>query len=98
MVPIGRRPIMRFRGTKRRATPLSPKAAPDSRGTAVADVSSARLSADRRDGSLASAAIILPLLIDIFRPRSLIDVGCGQGTWSKTATSLGPDDQVAHTC
>lgn len=49
---------------------------------------------DQRDGSLASAAIILPILIDIFRPRSLVDIGCGQGTWTRTAMQLGIDDQV----
>lgn len=49
---------------------------------------------DQRDGSLASAAIVLPLLIDIFQPRSLIDIGCGQGTWSKTAMDLGIEDQI----
>ena len=47
-----------------------------------------------RDGARASAAIILPLIADLFRPRSLIDIGCGQGTWSATALTLGIDDQV----
>jgi hypothetical protein len=49
---------------------------------------------DQRDGSLTSAAVILPLLVDIFQPRSLIDVGCGQGTWSRTAMELGIEDQI----
>ena len=60
----------------------------------MADVYSADFFDKQRDGSLGSAAIILPLLIEIFRPTSLIDVGCGQGTWSKTALALGIDDQV----
>jgi len=60
----------------------------------VANVYSAQFFDSQRDGSLASAAIILPLLIDIFRPRSLIDIGCGQGTWSKTALALGLEDQL----
>jgi hypothetical protein len=49
---------------------------------------------NQRDGSLASAKVVLPMLIDIFRPRSLIDIGCGQGTWSKTAITCGIGDQV----
>ena len=60
----------------------------------MANVYSTQFFDSQRDGSLASAAIILPLLVDIFRPRSLVDIGCGQGTWSKTAMSLGIDDQV----
>lgn len=60
----------------------------------MANVYSADFFDQQRDGSLGSAAIILPLLIDIFRPASLIDVGCGQGTWSKTALALGIDDQI----
>ena len=60
----------------------------------MANVYSTDFFAKQRDGSAGSAAIILPLLIDIFRPRSLLDVGCGQGTWLKTAIGLGIDDQI----
>ena len=34
-------------------------------------------------GSASSASIIVPLLIKIFTPESVIDVGCGVGTWLK---------------
>jgi SAM-dependent methyltransferase len=64
------------------------------RGTAVANAYTTRFFNHERDGSLASATIILPLLADIFRPRSLIDIGCGQGTWSRIALELGIEDQV----
>jgi 2-polyprenyl-3-methyl-5-hydroxy-6-metoxy-1,4-benzoquinol methylase len=60
----------------------------------VANAYTTQFFQDQRDGSLASAAIVLPLLIDIFQPRSLIDIGCGQGTWSKTAMDLGIEDQI----
>ncbi|HEX2537100.1 MAG TPA: class I SAM-dependent methyltransferase [Pseudolabrys sp.] len=66
----------------------------NARGTAVGNAYTAQFFNDQRDGSLASASIILPLLIDVFQPRSLIDIGCGQGTWSKTAMDLGIEDQV----
>lgn len=48
----------------------------------------------QRSGSLNSAEVILPLLIDVFQPSSMLDVGCGQGTWSKTAMNLGIRDQI----
>lgn len=63
-------------------------------GYVVANAYSADFFDKQRDGSLASAAVILPQLIDIFQPRSLVDIGCGQGTWSKTAAALGIDDTV----
>jgi SAM-dependent methyltransferase len=28
-----------------------------------------------------SAATVVPILIDVFRPRSVVDVGCGTGSW-----------------
>jgi SAM-dependent methyltransferase len=60
----------------------------------VADVYSAEFFANQRSGSLNSAAILLPLLIDLLEPRSLLDVGCGQGTWLKSALALGLKDQL----
>jgi ubiquinone/menaquinone biosynthesis C-methylase UbiE len=35
----------------------------------------------QRDGSRRSAVIAVPLLIDLFEPRSVLDVGCGTGVW-----------------
>ncbi len=49
---------------------------------------------NQRSGSGRSAALILPLLVDIFGPMSLLDVGCGQGTWLKTATDFGINDRM----
>jgi SAM-dependent methyltransferase len=43
-------------------------------------------------GSLASAAAVLPALFEIYRPQSVIDIGCGLGTWLKVARELGVDD------
>jgi SAM-dependent methyltransferase len=33
------------------------------------------------DGSNRSAAVVVPVLIDLFQPRSVVDVGCGTGLW-----------------
>ena len=44
------------------------------------------------DGSARSAAIVLPIALDQLaagRPRSVIDLGCGQGAWLAVWRSLG---------
>ena len=41
------------------------------------------------DGSVRSAKVILKLLYDIYKPQSVIDIGCGQGSWLSVAESLG---------
>jgi SAM-dependent methyltransferase len=35
----------------------------------------------QREGSARSARVVVPILCDVFRPSSSIDVGCGVGTW-----------------
>lgn len=46
----------------------------------------------QRAGSHASAKRILPIVFDAVEPRSLVDVGCGMGTWLDAARSLGVSD------
>jgi SAM-dependent methyltransferase len=36
---------------------------------------------NHRDGAWRSAQAMIPLILDFLAPRSVIDVGCGQGTW-----------------
>jgi SAM-dependent methyltransferase len=43
-------------------------------------------------GTNASAKAILPLLLDLVRPGSVIDVGCGTGSWLAECKRLGVDD------
>jgi SAM-dependent methyltransferase len=45
-----------------------------------------------RDGSRRSAAIAVPLLIDLFEPRSVVDVGCATGAWLSVFHEHGVDD------
>lgn len=40
------------------------------------------------------AEIILPLLFQQFKPKSVLDVGCGLGTWLKVCMDHGIDDAV----
>lgn len=40
-------------------------------------------------GSERSAQVILPLVYAVFQPRSVIDIGCGQGAWLAVSGALG---------
>lgn len=40
-------------------------------------------------GSLASAAVVLPILFEFYEPKSIVDIGCGLGAWLKSARDLG---------
>jgi SAM-dependent methyltransferase len=42
--------------------------------------------------SFNSANVVVPLLIDLFHPKSVADVGCGMGTWLKTFLQNGVKD------
>ena len=50
--------------------------------------------AAQRDGSSRSARVIAPLLLDAVRPRSVVDVGCGIGTWLAAFKDCGVTDVV----
>ena len=45
-----------------------------------------------RVGSTDSAQVILPLVLKLLKVTSLVDVGCGIGTWLSAAKSLGIGD------
>ena len=45
-----------------------------------------------QEGSLQSARRVLPHLFELVAPRSIVDVGCGVGTWLKAAGELGIRD------
>lgn len=46
----------------------------------------------RTPGSLSSARAILPLVFDLIRPTSIVDVGCGAGAWLSVALEMGSTD------
>jgi len=46
------------------------------------------------DISSRSASIIVPHLLDLFNPKSVVDFGCGMGTWLKAFVDHGIDDIV----
>lgn len=47
---------------------------------------------NQRVGSTSSAHGVVPLIIDLFNPRSVVDVGCGTGTWLSVFQKTGVDD------
>jgi ribosomal protein L11 methylase PrmA len=48
----------------------------------------------QREGSKRSARIILPIIFDLIKPQSIVDVGCGVGTWLSVASELGVGNLV----
>jgi len=45
-------------------------------------------------GSRRSADVVLPLVFELAMPTSIVDVGCGVGTWLAAAVGLGLTDVV----
>ncbi|WP_330334215.1 class I SAM-dependent methyltransferase [Streptomyces sp. NBC_00536] len=43
----------------------------------------------QQDGSARSAGRVLPLVFDLVRPSSVVDLGCGTGSWLAAARALG---------
>lgn len=44
---------------------------------------------DQAPGSARSADVVLPLVFELLQPASLVDIGCGIGTWARAAMDLG---------
>jgi SAM-dependent methyltransferase len=45
-----------------------------------------------REGAWRSARIVVPLVRDLVEPRSVVDVGCGRGTWLAVFRDYGIQD------
>jgi SAM-dependent methyltransferase len=44
------------------------------------------------DGSTRSASVVIPLVLSLFQFKSVVDVGCGIGTWSAEFAANGVSD------
>lgn len=42
-----------------------------------------------RDGCQSSAAVVVPIVVDLLGPRTVLDVGCGEGWWAKAFADVG---------
>ncbi|MFD2093546.1 methyltransferase domain-containing protein [Blastococcus deserti] len=47
---------------------------------------------DLRATAHRSAEVVVPLVLDLIAPRSVVDVGCGLGTWLSVFHDLGVED------
>ena len=47
-----------------------------------------------RDGSRRSAEVIVPLVLQLLRVHSVVDIGCGDGTWLAVFRKLGVEDTL----
>jgi SAM-dependent methyltransferase len=47
-----------------------------------------------RRGSGSSAEVVAPLVVEWVRPKSVVDVGCGMGTWAAAFSRRGVGDVV----
>lgn len=65
----------------------------DARGISARTVYDAAFFDDQMDGSLASARVV-PLIQAKLSPRSVVDVGCGVGTWLSVFRAGGVEDVV----
>lgn len=45
-----------------------------------------------REGAARSAQVVVPLIIDLVRPGSVVDVGCGLATWLAAFSEAGVED------
>jgi hypothetical protein len=44
------------------------------------------------EGSRCSAAVVVPVIVDLFRPVSVVDVGCADGFWLEAFALAGLED------
>ena len=44
-----------------------------------------------KDSSYLSALNIAPIVIDLIHPKTMVDIGCGVGTWTRAFRDLGVD-------
>jgi SAM-dependent methyltransferase len=49
---------------------------------------------DQVGGSLQSAREVLPVVLSLIKPRSVVDVGCGMGTWLSAFREQGIEDVI----
>lgn len=64
---------------------MLPLATRNTSGTAY----DAKFYLSQEDGSYRSADIIVPIVLSLHQPKTVIDVGCGLGTWARRFMESG---------
>lgn len=64
------------------------------RAGSVAHVYTAEWFELRRSGARHSAEAVIPHIVDLFEPRSAVDIGCGTGSWLAALRELGVEDII----
>jgi hypothetical protein len=62
----------------------------------LADSYNSEFYANQVPGSIRSAARYRDILLKLFQPRSIVDVGCGRGTWLKAFKDAGVNRLVGY--
>jgi trans-aconitate methyltransferase len=44
------------------------------------------------EGSRRSALLVVPMIMDLVRPKRVVDVGCGRGTWLAVFRDYGAEE------
>lgn len=47
-----------------------------------------------QQGSIRSAQVVVPMIIDTIAPKTVVDVGCGVGTWLSVFADCGVEDYL----
>ncbi|MEI6863768.1 MAG: methyltransferase domain-containing protein [Candidatus Adlerbacteria bacterium] len=51
---------------------------------------------EMEDSNLSSARVVVPLVLKFVHPRSVLDIGCGQGLWLKVFMEQGIEDVLGY--
>src|SRR4051794_27578159 len=65
------------------------------RYTGPADYDAAFFDAQREE-SLRSARVVVPLLLNVIQPRSVVDFGCGVGAWLRAFEENGVTEFMGY--
>lgn len=49
---------------------------------------------NQQQGSIKSAQVVVPMIINLIQPKSVVDVGCGVGSWLSVFADCGVDDYL----
>lgn len=51
---------------------------------------------EMQDTNLSSARVIIPLVVNLVHPKSIVDIGCGRGLWLRACEEAGVTDYAGY--